>query len=848
VTLPSVTEDLAAPNVPRLTDLSATVQIRRVDFEEITQVGPSRLALVAGVDGFRMMSGSSLLADSRSAYTSNVVAFENTLVTTDLDFAITSVEQQPRQPVGPGVFPSSHVGMEDCRLFELAGRIYATATVRDRNSSGLCEVALLTLVDGGIERMIVLPSPRPFEDERDWLPFVRHDQLHFLYRTDPTTVLRCDIDSGSLMTVSRLNAPSLDVRGHMVGGTPGIAHGDGWLFVVREQFEVDGRLLATHRVMSLDADLAIDGMSPQFTFLGRDDECCTGLATDGDDVVASLGLDAGGTYVARLVMEDLIALASPAATVDPSIPSLSTVVRDVEENALRSLMELVAEGANVSNRSTAARLHADGPPQPPRLLTIGMATYDDFDGVYFTVQALRLYHPEVMEHVSLIVLDNNPAGPHADALRALADQVPELRYVPCAEIQGTAVRDLLFHYATSRWVMVIDCHVLLAPGSLAELVAYLEEHADSDDLLQGPLLWDGLDGTVATHFAPQWADGMFGVWATDDLGVSPASEPFDIPSQGLGCFVARRESWLGFNPMFSGFGGEEGYIHEKYRLSGRRTLCLPFLRWTHRFQRPSGVSYTNQWEDRIRNYLIGWDEVGLPGDEVVEHFASRVGAVETARVVSDLRSEQSNPFTRFGGMFCINLDRRPDRWEAFSGQAERLGIARRIRRLSAVETPENHHIGCALSHRRAIELAYVQGLESVLVFEDDAIFLDDALDRARLSFAELGSQAWDVCFLGGHRWGTRGGPTPPWHALEVPSLLTCTHAVAYHHGVFEPLLSALPATVSEMTSWVVDNLAIDQYLLTKIADWRCFVTAPALASQQTILDQEDVTYRDRYVL
>ncbi len=27
-----------------------------------------------------------------------------------------------------------------------------------------------------------------------------------------------------------------------------------------------------------------------------------------------------------------------------------------------------------------------------KLLTIGMSVYDDFDGVYFTMQALRMYH------------------------------------------------------------------------------------------------------------------------------------------------------------------------------------------------------------------------------------------------------------------------------------------------------------------------------------------------------------------------------------------------------------------------------------------------------------------------
>ena len=37
-------------------------------------------------------------------------------------------------------------------------------------------------------------------------------------------------------------------------------------------------------------------------------------------------------------------------------------------------------------------------------LTVGMATYRDFDGVYFTVQALRLYQD--LRGVEVLVVDN----------------------------------------------------------------------------------------------------------------------------------------------------------------------------------------------------------------------------------------------------------------------------------------------------------------------------------------------------------------------------------------------------------------------------------------------------------
>ena len=49
-------------------------------------------------------------------------------------------------------------------------------------------------------------------------------------------------------------------------------------------------------------------------------------------------------------------------------------------------------------------------------LTIGMATYDDFDGVFFTIQSLRAYFPMCMsDRVEFILIDNNPSGKHAEA-------------------------------------------------------------------------------------------------------------------------------------------------------------------------------------------------------------------------------------------------------------------------------------------------------------------------------------------------------------------------------------------------------------------------------------------------
>ena len=200
---------------------------------------------------------------------------------------------------------------------------------------------------------------------------------------------------------------------------------------------------------------------------------------------------------------------------------------------------------------------APTPRQSARKLTIGMATYDDFDGVYFTLQALRLYHPEILADTELLVVDNHPDGPCAQHLKNLENAIPGYRYVPKGEISGTAVRDWIFQEAGGDFVLCMDCHVFVVPGALKRLIDYLDARPDTRDLLQGPLLYDDLR-TISTHFRPEWRSGMYGVWDKSPAAADVDAAPFDIPMQGLGLFACRRAAWRGFNPEFRGFGGVQG--------------------------------------------------------------------------------------------------------------------------------------------------------------------------------------------------------------------------------------------------------------------------------------------------
>jgi len=252
-------------------------------------------------------------------------------------------------------------------------------------------------------------------------------------------------------------------------------------------------------------------------------------------------------------------------------------------------------------------------------LTIGMSTLDDFEGVFFTTQSLRVANRERLNELEFIIIDNRPNSPEGQATREHAKKIGA-RYHPETQWRSTATRDLVFKFSKSEWVLCMDPHVLVEPGTIARILEFAEHNPGSNDLYAGGLFYDNLGNGVATNMRPQWRAQMFGTWEHQPRGQNPEACPFEIPLHGLGLFLQRREAWQGFNPLFLGFGGEEGYIHEKTRRAGAKTIMLPWLRWNHRFARPRSVPYSLKIEERISNYFIGWKETEQSTKDIHDHF------------------------------------------------------------------------------------------------------------------------------------------------------------------------------------------------------------------------------------
>ena len=258
-------------------------------------------------------------------------------------------------------------------------------------------------------------------------------------------------------------------------------------------------------------------------------------------------------------------------------------------------------------------------------ITIGTCVYDDYDGVYFTLQSIRLCNPDILDRIEFIIINNNPASCHGEEVSKLTQHISEpITYLEFSKYNSPFLKGKIFDLAETEYVLVLDCHVLLEPGALKQLLDFYDAGKDEGNLLQGPLLHDDLTN-ISTHFdLSKWSSDMWGEWSFDKRGKDRDSEPFEIPAQGMGLFTCRRNSWLGFNKNFRGFGGEEGYIHCKYRNAGKKTLCLPFLRWLHRFSRPGGPKFTPLLQDRFRNYMIGFNEVGRNTNEVIKIFKEKI--------------------------------------------------------------------------------------------------------------------------------------------------------------------------------------------------------------------------------
>ena len=172
-------------------------------------------------------------------------------------------------------------------------------------------------------------------------------------------------------------------------------------------------------------------------------------------------------------------------------------------------------------------------------ICVGMSTYDDFDGVWFTIQSICVHHPEVRRDLSFVVIDNHPEGRAAKPLKALEGWIANYRYVPFSGYRGTAVRiwcstkltprssAASTHtccFSLARWLRFKHGSPIVPPAATS-----CRDRSCRDDLRNG-----------ATHMEPTWRDGMYGIWGMNSrLADTGAIRDHDARTRSL-CLSAGR--------------------------------------------------------------------------------------------------------------------------------------------------------------------------------------------------------------------------------------------------------------------------------------------------------------------
>lgn len=149
----------------------------------------------------------------------------------------------------------------------------------------------------------------------------------------------------------------------------------------------------------------------------------------------------------------------------------------------------------------------------------------------------------------------------------------------------------------------------------------------------------------------------------------------------------------------------------------------------------------------------------------------------------------------FDNIFCINLDRRTDRWSDVLTEFSRVGISG-VTRFSAVDgtllNDKTHllpgELGVLMTNLNLVNHAKEMGYQSYLMCEDDVVF-GDTIKNLETYMANIPND-WDMIYFGGNH----GYSTKPKLVNETTLKLHHTvaiHCVAIKSTVYDVIISIL---------------------------------------------------------
>jgi len=184
----------------------------------------------------------------------------------------------------------------------------------------------------------------------------------------------------------------------------------------------------------------------------------------------------------------------------------------------------------------------------------------------------------------------------------------------------------------------------------------------------------------------------------------------------------------------------------------------------------------------------------------------------------------------FDKIYCVNLDRREDRWEETVDELKKWDLLDIVDRYSAIDgkTLKNEtkkindgELGLVETHIQIIKEAKEKNYKNILILEDDILFTDEIKNLN--SYFEMLPKKWDILWFGGNH-NTHMGLTID---KINEKIIRChqtysTHCIGFNNTIYDLVLLLL-----EKRNKPVDVCYAD---IQKIYD--CFSFYPSIALQR----------------
>lgn len=138
----------------------------------------------------------------------------------------------------------------------------------------------------------------------------------------------------------------------------------------------------------------------------------------------------------------------------------------------------------------------------------------------------------------------------------------------------------------------------------------------------------------------------------------------------------------------------------------------------------------------------------------------------------------------FKDSYVINTAKREDRRQSFESMLLRANIGV-VKRFEAIVDIKDSAYGCAQSHLAIIRIAKERGLENILIFEDDAQFVESFSKQIEPALTELAQLDWNFFYLGGRMISPAKRISSN---LARVGMVYTTHAYAVNHTMYDEIL------------------------------------------------------------